>query len=446
MQRDPSDMDGNRQRPSSPGSTDNAPSPSKRPRLEGAGFNPNQPGMMPNGRPVGQGMPGQQVGAGPNQQQQVQQMLLSSGINPATLNHDQMQTFAAQSPAVQAKTIATYTSNLQQNASNQMHNKAMPNAGGPQTQGSPMISTPDGAALGSYYNTDMGAPGAMRPGPGAGQAAGSNHALQDYQMQLMLLEQQNKKRLMMARQEQDGVVSLPRADGGPAVPGGPGAQPGPNAQPFQGASPQGGRTGASPTPAEQMKRNQQMGNAGIGSPLPENPQSRGSPNAVNFMGPGAHMDPNGAPNNFFKGMGGMEGNMVGGAQMNGMRPPSSHPGQQFNGQMTSQMMAAARQQQQQQQQGAQGVPQMPWQQGAPNGAQMGPQGQQIQGTPQQRSMPPPPSAPAAANTNQRTQTASPQTTTVAPPTPQQSKASAKKKETKGAKNKVGLTDVDEPML
>ncbi len=30
-----------------------------------------------------------------------------------------------------------------------------------------------------------------------------NHALQDYQMQLMLLEQQNKKRLLMARQEQD---------------------------------------------------------------------------------------------------------------------------------------------------------------------------------------------------------------------------------------------------
>ena len=30
-----------------------------------------------------------------------------------------------------------------------------------------------------------------------------NHALQDYQMQLILLEQQNKKRLLMARQEQD---------------------------------------------------------------------------------------------------------------------------------------------------------------------------------------------------------------------------------------------------
>ena len=36
----------------------------------------------------------------------------------------------------------------------------------------------------------------------------SNHALQDYQMQLMLLEQQNKKRLMMARQEQDGGDSM----------------------------------------------------------------------------------------------------------------------------------------------------------------------------------------------------------------------------------------------
>lgn len=32
---------------------------------------------------------------------------------------------------------------------------------------------------------------------------GTNHALRDYQMQLMLLEQQNKKRLTLARQEQD---------------------------------------------------------------------------------------------------------------------------------------------------------------------------------------------------------------------------------------------------
>ncbi len=37
-------------------------------------------------------------------------------------------------------------------------------------------------------------------------AASRNHSLQDYQMQLMLLEQQNKKRLMMARQQQDSVA------------------------------------------------------------------------------------------------------------------------------------------------------------------------------------------------------------------------------------------------
>ena len=35
------------------------------------------------------------------------------------------------------------------------------------------------------------------------------HALQDYQMQLMLLEQQNKKRLLMARQEQLNLARKP---------------------------------------------------------------------------------------------------------------------------------------------------------------------------------------------------------------------------------------------
>src|SRR6266536_2637302 len=47
-----------------------------------------------------------------------------------------------------------------------------------------------------------------------------NYALQDHQMRLMLLEQQNKKRLMMARQEQDSTT-LDRNDRpllGPRVP------------------------------------------------------------------------------------------------------------------------------------------------------------------------------------------------------------------------------------
>ncbi|KAI5457099.1 hypothetical protein BGZ63DRAFT_428526 [Mariannaea sp. PMI_226] len=40
-----------------------------------------------------------------------------------------------------------------------------------------------------------------------------NHMQQDYQMQLMLLEQQNKKRLMMARQEPDMINPTPQAPG-----------------------------------------------------------------------------------------------------------------------------------------------------------------------------------------------------------------------------------------
>jgi hypothetical protein len=40
----------------------------------------------------------------------------------------------------------------------------------------------------------------------------SRHALQDYQMQLMLLEQQNKKRLIMARSELDAAAAAEGQD------------------------------------------------------------------------------------------------------------------------------------------------------------------------------------------------------------------------------------------
>lgn len=444
MQRDPSGMDPNRERPSSPASGENAPSPSKRQRVDGgAPFNPNQPGMMPNGRP-GQGMPGQQM-SGPQSTAAAQQMLVANGINPSSLNPAQFQNFVNAPPAAQQKSIATYSQNLQQHHGSQMGNKQMPNAAGvPQGQGSPMMPQgPDGTALNAFYNPgEMGGPGGIRPGPGGAQGTGSsNHALQDYQMQLMLLEQQNKKRLMMARQEQDNIGgNMPREGGAPGAPGGP---PGPNGQPFPDTSPQAMRSAASPNPAEQMKRGTpQMNNSGIPSPVPEGGQSRGSPNpAMNFMN--NHVDPNMAPH-FFKGV---DGNMT--PQGPIMRPPpSSHPGQPFNGQqMNPQMMAARQAQQQQQQQGqpqqgqpgAQGTPQQ-WQQG-PNGQMMPQQVQQspqIQGTPQQRSMPPPsaPAAAAAANANNRT-TASPQQAAAAPPTPNQSKKAApKKKKSESAKDKV----------
>ncbi|ORY54958.1 uncharacterized protein BCR38DRAFT_462126 [Pseudomassariella vexata] len=424
MQRDPSDMEGNNRRPASPGSNDNAPSPSKRPRLDGnTPFNPQQGGMMNNARPQ-QAMPGQQqVGIGPNgAASQTQQLLMSHGINPQTLTPQQFQNFANQPAQNQQKSIQAYAQNLQQQQAQQMPNKVMPNPGAPQGQGSPMMAQgPNSAELTNFYNPgDMPGNGAMRPGPGGnGQGGGSNHALQDYQMQLMLLEQQNKKRLMMARQEQDSLGGLPRGDG-PAGPGGPGGPGGPNGQPFADASPQAQRPGASPNPSEQMKRGTpQMNPAGIPSPIPEGAQSRGSPNPMSFMP--QQMEPNMAPH-FFKP--GMDGSVN-----NNMAAP-------FNGQMNPQMMRAG-------QQGGQGGPQMQWQNG-PNGAnpmapQGGPQGQ-VQGTPQQRAMPPP-SAPASGNgPNGRTQPSSPAQSNAAPPTPQQSnKAAPKKKDTKATKSKAAAS-------
>jgi hypothetical protein len=385
-------------------------------------------------------MPGQQAGAGPaGNVAQNAGMIIANGIPQA--GGPQFQNFPggpgqAPNQMNNSKSLQAYTSNLVQHQQGQMANKGMQNPSGPQNQGSPIIQQgQDGNAVAAYYNAEMAANGLRQGIPG--QQGGGNHALQDYQMQLMLLEQQNKKRLMMARQEQEGMV--PRdGSGGPTGPGGPGG-PGQNGQPFQGTSPQGGpRSVNSPNPSEQLKRGTpQMNTTGIPSPIPDG-QSRGSPSAgMNFMP--NQMDPNLAPH-FYKQMnGGMEGNMM----TNGMRPPSSHPQAPFNGQMTQQQMIMARQQhqaQQQQQAGLAGQGQQQWPNNpnAPNGAPMmqqqtsqGPTPQPI-GTPQQRAMPPP-SAPAAtaAGTNGRTQPSSPQQP-AAPPTPSQAnKANPKgKKDTK----------------
>lgn len=431
MQRDPSNQD-NQQRPQSPGSAENAPSPSKRPRLDGSSFNPQQ---MPNGRGQSQGMP-QQVGdTGPGNAIQAAHMQLTNGIEPNNLTAQQFQNMPGGGNN-QARTVAGYQATLAQQQQSQMPGAkgAMPNPGGPQNQGSPMMGQGQdgGVAIANYYNPGEMGPNGLRGAPGGqpGQTGG-NHALQDYQMQLMLLEQQNKKRLMMARQEQDnGGMTVTRPDGSQG-PGGPG-QMGPNGQPYQGTSPQGPRSVNSPNPGDQMKRGTpHMGPAGMPSPLPEG-QSRGSPSSgMNFNLPGGPMDPNMNPQYFAK-MNGMDPNMVGGGMPNGMRPPSSHPGGGFPQQMTPQQIAMARQAQQQAAQG--------WQPG-PNG-QMMPQPnpgapQQAMGTPQQRAMPPPSAPATGAAANGRTQPSSPQQGAAAPPTPQQTnKGNPKKKaESKDSKAK-----------
>ena len=324
----------------------------------------------------------------------------------------------------QARSLNQYQAGLAQQQANQMPGKGIQAAGGPANQGSPMMSQgQDTGAIAGYYNAGEMANG-MRGAGQQGAQPGGNHALQDYQTQLMLLEQQNKKRLMIARQEQDtGLATVPGGREGTA-PGGIG----PNGQPFQGTSPQGTRSVNSPIPADQMKRGTpHMNPAGMpSSPLPEG-QSRGSPGGMNFNMPGAQMDPNmAAP--YFK-MNGMDPNMVSGMQ-NNMRHPSSHPG--FTSQLTPQQMVMARQQNANAPwQGGQNGQMMPGANpGAPQQNMAGP------GTPQQRQMPPP-AAPAAggAATNGRAP-GSPQQG-AAPPTPQQTnKPNPKKKETKDTKAKV----------
>ena len=404
MQRDGSDGDMNGQRPRTPSSGENAPSPSKRQRLEGPPFPMGNGQMMPNGRQP-QGMQGPQM-IGPVQANNANNLLIQAGINPGFLSQTQLESFHAQNPQVQKKSIQVYAQNMAQ-----QHRQNMPQPGMP-NQGSPMM--PSGLEVGAGMTDLYGNQAHMRMPNMPQNGATGNHALQDYQMQLMLLEQQNKKRLLLAKQEQEAV----RPDGQPMA-GQPGFPPG------TGMSPQGSRSGPSPNPQDQMKRGSpKIGQGLTGSPMPDGgmPQNRGSPAAMNFNGMSGGMPPE-----MFQSMKGI-GDGMGALGPNGqvMRPPSSHPN--FIGGFNPQQMEHIRQQQQ----NGGRMQNANWQQGSQGQAPMVPQPAQTQqpsqmGTPIQRNTAmPPPQAPPTANTiNGRPN--SPAAPVPAPATPQTSKASNPKK-------------------
>ncbi|KAJ5698215.1 Transcriptional activator somA [Penicillium macrosclerotiorum] len=383
MQREQSEMDINGNRPQSPASTDNAPSPSKRPRLEGAAVNGQQ--LAPNGRGQGQGQAqGQGMQGQPNPQALMMQNGMPRGMNPA-----QFQQFQ-QGPAAQQKTMQVYAQNLALHHSRSALNfQGIPNGGmmnpGVMPNQADLVPMPDGQGMyqmGAEYYSSNGQMAQVRPGMQTPGGQHGNHALQDYQMQLMLLEQQNKRRLMMARQEQD---SMARTDGQPPMPGQAGLPPG--------TSPQGSRAGASPNPSDQMKRGTpKMPPTGLpGSPSAgDMNQNRGSPGSMNLNG---QMLPEMAAQ-FFPGPGGPN-----------MRPPApTRP-------------SAARR----------------WANPSlPMLAIHSPATQPQAGTPQDRGNMPPPQAPPAGANAGRTQPPSPQTGGNAPPTPQQ----ASKPAPKGKKDKA----------
>jgi hypothetical protein len=317
----------------------------------------------------------------------------------------QFSEFNTNAPNVQQKQIEVYAQSLVQQQRMALNNHAHAQGMNSGVQGSPM------AQQGLDGQHDMFAGNPPRGMPAGAPPPQGNHALQDYQMQLMLLEQQNKKRLLMARQEQDNITG-PHAQGGPGFP--------------PSMSPQGSRAGPSPNPADQMKKGTpRMGQPG--SPMPEGAmqQQRNSPAPAM---PGAGFDPNGAnmPPNMHQY--GFPGQMPQGPMMG--RPPSSHPGNFAGQQLTQQQMEAM------QRNGAmpnggvwrgpQGQPGM-----MPNPQQMGP----MSNNPQQRGQMPPPPAPPAGE-QPRAQEPSPSQPAAAPPTPSQSnKAAPKKKNTKDTKVK-----------
>lgn len=296
-------------------------------------------------------------------------LLLQSGIDPASLSSAQIAAFQAQNLNVQQKTLQVFTQNR---SGHQRQSVPKP---GMQGQGSPMMQQgmelTNGAS--EYFNNGIH----MR-----NNGSGGNHALQDYQMQLMLLEQQNKKRLLLARQEQDSS----RPEGQAGLPGAQGYAPA--------MSPQASHSGPSPGPNDQMKRGSpKMGPSGIpggGSPIPDGTLSRqgGSPAPMNYPG---QMAPD-----MLQQM--KMGDGMGVVGPNGMRPPNS--AQQFNGgQYTPQQVEALRAR------GNGPVPNGNWPQAPPGQAPMmqqpAPSQQTPQmGTPQPRSMPPP-TMPTGASTNGR---------------------------------------------
>lgn len=391
MQREQSEMDMNGNRPQSPASADNAPSPSKRPRLEGGAVNGQQ--LAPNGRGQGQ-MQGQQ---------NPQQLMMPNGMQRA-MNPAQFQQFQ-QGQAAQQKSMQVYAQNLALHHSRSaLNSQGLPNGGmmnpGVMPNQADLVPMPDGQGgmypMGPEYYSSNGQLQQVRPGMQTPGGQHGNHALQDYQMQLMLLEQQNKRRLMMARQEQD---SMSRADGQPPMPG-QGLPPG--------TSPQGSRAGASPNPSDQMKRGTpKMPQTGLpGSPSAgDMGQNRGSPASMAMNG---QMPPEMAAAGFFPGPGGP------------MRPPSSNPA--FTGAQMGQPIPA----------NANRMPSGQWQPGQPM-PQHSPATQPQAGTPQDRGNMPPPQAPPAGANAGRPQPPSPQTTGNAPPTPQQSTKAAPKGKKEGAK-------------
>jgi hypothetical protein len=186
------DMTG-QQRGSSPLGENGGPSP-KRQRMDGPGFQQQQQQQQQQ----------QMVGNGPNGQQPNGPNMVSLNT-PFDPNSMSPASFKPKSIPMNGN-VAAYSANLLSQQKANMERVSMAPSG---PNESPMMAGQDGQfAPGEMFPNGPPNPGmrAQMPVNNMGQqqaVANQGGALADYQMQLMLLEQQNKRRLMMARQEQD---------------------------------------------------------------------------------------------------------------------------------------------------------------------------------------------------------------------------------------------------
>ena len=381
-----------------------------------------------NGQQLAPGGRGQRPAAQDQQNAQAA-LLMQNGINRG-MNPAQFQALQQPGgPGPQQKSIQGYAQDLALHHSRPaLGNQGMPNGVmGPNAvmpNQSDLVPIPDGQGM--YPMNEYYAPGGqpmaqLRAGMQTPANQHGNHALHDYQMQLMLLEQQNKRRLMMARQDKYEQDNISRDGQPPAAAPPPPPHPPPSQTMGAGGIQGGGNR--SGNQSEQIKRGTpKMPQAGLpGSPSAGESvaqQNRGSPAAMNFNGPPEMTGP------FF--VKGMPEGMVG---PNGIRPPSSNPGG-FNGPQIGQSMTAAP--------GSRGVPGGNWQpqQGQPMPPQQSPVSQQQPGgTPQERAAMPPPQPPPAGATGNNAGRASPQTGSAAPTSQQTTKPPPKKKEPKETKRR-----------
>jgi hypothetical protein len=207
------------------------------------------------------------------------------------LSHQDLQRIASvvlqQMAQNQNKSVTAYKQNLAVQQSQQgMNNRPMPGPSPANPQFAANLNRPPTEAELRALEGNAKQLGGQLSHP----QAGGSHSLADYQNQLMVLEQQNKKRLQHARQETTNGRDEPGP--GPPFPQGGALQPG--GTPLgTSMSPSNSRTGPSPRisnmdlQSQQRKPSQKTG-SGAASPEPEG-QIRGPSPA--FAGPQGGMTP-----------------------------------------------------------------------------------------------------------------------------------------------------------